>query len=88
MELSTSLAFTAFPNPTNDMMNLTVNGGTGDLITIKVYDMSGRIVQALTSAYGSDGVNVHFGMSSLKGGLYLIEVNNGEERTTQRVMRN
>jgi hypothetical protein len=88
MELSTSLAFTAFPNPTNDMMNLTVNGGTGDLITIKVYDMSGRIVQALTSAYGSDGVNVHFDMSSLKGGLYLIEVNNGEERTTQRVMRN
>jgi hypothetical protein len=83
-----ALTFTAFPNPTSDIVNLMVNGGSSDLISVNVYDMNGRLVHTQTSAYGSDGVTVHYDMSGLKAGLYLVEVNDGTTRTTQRIMRN
>lgn len=88
MELDENLSFVAYPNPTSDMLNITVNGGSGDLITVNIYDMNGRLVQNLNSAYGTDGVNLHVDMNKFKGGLYLIEVSNGDQRSTQRVLKN
>lgn len=82
------LSMNLFPNPVNDVLNVAVSGSSADLIVVNVYDMSGRVVLSSTSPYGIDGVTHHLDMSSLKFGLYQVEVTCGTERISQRVMRN
>jgi len=85
--LSESFGFTAFPNPVTDNLTLQVAGGSSDLIFINMYDMSGRLVTSMTSPYSEDGVMVNIGTGDLRPGLYLIEAIAGEERITQRIVK-
>jgi hypothetical protein len=85
--LSESFGFTAFPNPVTDNLTLQVAGGSSDLLFINMYDMSGRLVQSATSPYGEDGVTVNISTADLRSGLYLIEAIAGEERISQRIVK-
>lgn len=87
-ESAQQLSINLFPNPANDVLNVNVNGSNADLITINVYDMSGRMVLSANSPYSADGVTHHLDMSGLKFGLYQVEVTCGAERVSQRVLRN
>jgi len=85
--LSESFGFTAYPNPVNDNLTLQLAGGLSDLVVINMYDMSGRMVMSTTSPYGEDGVTVNMSTSALRSGLYLIEAIAGDERITQRIVK-
>jgi len=85
--LSESFGFTAYPNPVNSNLTLQLAGGSSDLVIINLYDMSGRMVLSTTSPYGEDGVSVNISTADLRSGLYLIEAIAGEERITQRIVR-
>jgi hypothetical protein len=85
--LSESFGFTAFPNPVTDNLTLQLAGGLSDLVLVNIYDMSGRMVLSTTSPYGEDGVTVNMSTADLRSGLYLIEAIAGEERVTQRIVK-
>ena len=56
-----------FPNPVKE--TLTVKGVEKDAI-ISLYDMSGKLLQAITSQENSTDINV----SSLQQGIYLLQI--------------
>lgn len=85
--LSESFGFTAYPNPVSSNLTLQFAGGISDIVVINLYDMSGRMVTTTTSPYGEDGVTVNISTADLRSGLYLIEAIAGEERITQRIVR-
>lgn len=85
--LSESFGFTAYPNPVSENLTLQLAGGLSDLVVINMYDMSGRMVMSTTSPYGEDGVTVNMSTADLRAGLYLIEAIAGEERITQRIVK-
>jgi hypothetical protein len=85
--LSESFGFTAYPNPVSENLTLQLAGGLSDLVLVNIYDMSGRLVLNTTSPYGEDGVTVNMSTADLRAGLYLIEAIAGEERVTQRIVK-
>lgn len=85
--LSESFGFTAYPNPVSSNLTLQLAGGSSDLVVINMYDMSGRVVLTTTSPYGEDGVTVNMSTADLRSGLYLVEAIAGEERITQRIVK-
>lgn len=85
--VSENFGLIAYPNPVSEQLTLQFNGGFSDLVLINIYDMSGRVVQSTTSPYSEEGVTVNIGMTGLRSGLYLIEAWAGEERITQRIVK-
>lgn len=60
--------FTVYPNPASDIVNVEVSGK--DISTVKVYDVSGKLVQYAQLKDSGASINV----SILQNGAYVIEV--------------
>jgi len=73
-----------YPNPSPDHFTLRVL--SDDLSTCKliVHDLTGRVVEYMESV--SPGVSVEFG-KQFSGGVYLVEIIQGEERKVLRVVK-
>lgn len=77
-----------YPNPSSGQVTLRMQiENTGDY-TLRVYDMSGRAIETLD--LGNYGVGQHqFDWSapaSLRNGMYIVELSNGTERLTKRLV--
>ena len=70
---------TVYPNPTNGLVNVT--NSSNDVLSINVVDVTGKQIMT-TSVYGNGTVD----LSSFGSGVYLLEMNNGVSRASQRVI--
>lgn len=64
-----------YPNPANDFINLTVDYQTTDVVTMKIYDMYGRLMQNLgnldlTGGQATEKIDV----STIHAGNYILEL--------------
>ncbi|MBS1621926.1 MAG: HYR domain-containing protein, partial [Bacteroidetes bacterium] len=80
---ATSLEATAYPNPTQNYFNLKVRSNKSDNVQIKVFDMAGKLLTVLN---GSVGETYRFG-ERYTSGAYVVEVKQGEQRVTTRVIK-
>ena len=79
-ELKSAVSFNSYPNPANDVINLTVQGSTDN--AIKMIDVLGNIV-----AEEKFGVSKKLDVSQLKNGVYILTVySNGKMVQTKRVV--
>ena len=77
------------PNPTSGELNIELTMEQESIITLKIMDISGRIVKQVQSNtfIGENTVNVN--LSELNAGLYIIQViNNNQLMHTSRITKN
>jgi Secretion system C-terminal sorting domain len=75
-ELPMATSFSAYPNPFNSDVNLAFTLGIADNVTIKIYDLSGKLIDILMdNAFVSEGeTKVEYHASHLARGLYIAEI--------------
>jgi len=87
--VGTEVKFLAWPNPADDIVNLTVVAGNESQVIIKIFDSKGALVkmQKLTAFRGSNQLSVDIG--SLASGIYAFcaEWNNGQMKKTVQVIK-
>lgn len=78
---------TAYPNPFNSSTRISYSLPEAANITIKAYDLSGRLVQTIYSGKQRAGLGeVHFDGSTLPTGMYFVELKAGSLTSRQKVM--
>jgi len=74
--------FSVNPNPFNDRLNIVFNNGDGKRKII-LSDLSGKILEKKESSHGTFTINTH----NLRQGLYLLQVKDGKESYTAKVVK-
>ncbi|MBS1609195.1 MAG: T9SS type A sorting domain-containing protein, partial [Bacteroidetes bacterium] len=78
-----NLEATAYPNPSQTYFNLQVKSSNNSDIEIKVFDMSGKQVDQMR---GAAYETYRFG-NNLVAGTYIVEVRQGNEKITTKVIK-
>ena len=78
-----SFGVNVYPNPSNGQFNVQLSGATSEVVNVRILDAQGRYVKAVRSA--GNGV-ITLG-SDLKAGAYLLEVRQGNNVKTTRVLK-
>ncbi len=82
-----SLAITAFPNPFNPSTVINFDTERTQELSLKVYDLQGRLVQTLAEGQFLAGEHeARFDGSALASGLYLVHLAGEEQSAVQRVL--
>lgn len=79
--------FNLYPNPTDDLVNVEVELVDGATYTLEVLDLSGRAVynRTLSSAEFTNST-LAINTSSFESGIYFVNVTEGENRMTKRLV--
>jgi len=75
--------FTVTPNPSGGLTMLAADQGT-TIKEVRVFDQIGR--EYFKKAYPNGVERAQIDLSSLKGGFYLIQINNGQESKVQQLV--
>jgi hypothetical protein len=84
-----STVFQAYPNPFREQLDIHYELTAPHLVTLKLYDATGRLVANIQDGLQHAGVyNIAFqaSLSGLKSGFYLLKGNFGEVYLTQRIL--
>lgn len=75
-------------NPVNDKLTFSYSSSATQVVDVKVYDMSGRMVMAnkVNSMEGNNLISLPL-KSTFKSGMYVVEVNNGTDRQTTKFVK-
>lgn len=78
---------TVFPNPANNVINVGFYAADRRKASVNIMDMTGRVVATVAGADIKDGSNnIAVGVASLANGIYIIQVDNGVERTARKIV--
>ncbi len=75
--------FTVTPNPSGGLTTLAADAGTS-IKEVRVFDQIGR--EYFKKVYPNGVDRAQIDLSSLKGGFYLIQINNGKESKVQQLV--
>ncbi len=76
--------FEIFPNPSNGVVNLRYAAQKDGMLLVRVYDATGKVVVSENLGVNR-GVNFNtFHLENLDGGMYLMEVLEGNQRFVER----
>ncbi|MEI6950305.1 T9SS type A sorting domain-containing protein [Paraflavisolibacter sp. H34] len=78
------LNVTAYPNPSSTSFQLQLRGGSGKAVTLKVTDALGNVVEQHGNVAANGSLTIG---SALGKGLYLLEVIQGGERQTIKLLK-
>ncbi len=75
-------------NPVNDKLTFNYTSAATQVIDVKIFDMSGRIVanNKVNSLEGSNVISLPLS-STFKAGMYVVEVNNGTELQSSKFVK-
>jgi hypothetical protein len=75
-------------NPVNNKLTFSYTASATQVIDVKVYDMTGRVVlnNKVNSLEGSNMISLPLN-STFKAGMYVIEVNNGTELQSSKFVK-
>ena len=77
----------AYPNPFNPSTKLSFSIDTPSEIQLEIYDVSGKLVNAIAEGPYQSGLHmIDWNASGLSSGMYFIHLVRGSERLTQKVM--
>ena len=72
------------PNPTMGAARVAVASPSDALVTVRVYDVTGRVVATVAEGARLDGRTVEIDTRDLAAGLYLVRADSGAEVATAR----
>jgi hypothetical protein len=79
-EVENNLGLRVFPNPANEVINISLNKDVSATITL--LDISGKVVR--TQAL--NGISTSINTASLNSGVYFVTINDGTSVSTQKVV--
>jgi hypothetical protein len=82
-----SYALSAYPNPFNPTTTVAFTLPAASLVTVNVYDVSGRLVSTLANERFSEGTHhVAFDAAALPTGVYIARMNAGAATMTTKLL--
>lgn len=82
--LSKTIDFKIFPNPTKDILNIDVDGSV-TFQSIAIYNPLGQLIKTLTDSEWSSSSSID--VSALKTGTYFMEINSNQGKTTKKFIK-
>lgn len=84
-----SSAFNIYPNPTTDMVTVELTAATAQTTTVKVYDLTGRLMKQVVSQTEAGTQKVEVSLGEIASGVYTVQVYENEKLThISRVRKN
>jgi hypothetical protein len=78
-----------YPNPTTDLLNIDLYAVTAQNTTVKLLDMSGRVIRQVIAKSAAGMNNIQLSMGELASGVYTLQVFENNTLThTSKVNRN
>jgi len=82
-EIAANTVGRTYPNPASSEVNLDLNLGGNNDVTVQVYDLTGRVVMSEDKGYMSKGNHtLKINTAALVKGMYIYRVNIGTETST------
>lgn len=78
-------SFAIFPNPNNGEFTIKLNSNSGNDIEVDVFDIRGRKI--FKNSYTNTGdFNETVNLNNVQAGMYLVTVNDGNNKITKRII--
>jgi len=75
---------TVFPNPSSDLIAIQIGGLVKDDLSIRLTDLTGRVVKEATINKGS--TIAYFDVQTVYEGTYIVHIANGQNVTTEKII--
>ncbi|MGZ8550411.1 MAG: T9SS type A sorting domain-containing protein, partial [Chitinophagaceae bacterium] len=72
------------PNPSNTFFNLVIKGNNQSLVTVRVFDISGRLIEKQEKIASSSTLQLGYKWIS---GSYIVEVIQGDQRKFMKIIK-
>jgi hypothetical protein len=76
-----------FPNPVDDEFTIEAELKRPGLVTMRLTDALGRVISEVRESYPAGGFRRMFNVNALPPGLYIFELNDGERRLVEKVIK-
>jgi hypothetical protein len=76
-----------YPNPAIDEVRVEISNNEIATYTINVMDMMGKLLQTKSVAKNESTTETSLNIANLPRGMYLIQINNGTERVTKKLIK-
>jgi hypothetical protein len=82
-----NVSMNVFPNPAQQttQLNVQINLNQSTQGAVYLVNMNGQVLQQIKSNFNSGSNNVTFDISTLSSGVYMVQFNNGQNLSSQRV---
>jgi len=77
-----------FPNPSKGEVNIQIQSATNTDVKISLFDIQGRKVFKTSKESNSDLFNTTLDFRKLANGMYLIDIQQGNKKTTKQIIIN
>ncbi|WP_442265259.1 reprolysin-like metallopeptidase [Tenacibaculum sp. ZS6-P6] len=78
--------FSLFPNPSNGRFNISFDVLNTEEVKLRVFDFSGRLVENVAYKNVSNKFTTELDFEKLNSGLYLLQIENGNQQTTKKLI--
>lgn len=79
-----AFAISGYPNPSRSNFNVKIDGASTDKVSVKVTDMTGRLVEQRTNVAANQVLNIG---SNYRAGMYYIEVAQGTSKKQVKLVK-
>lgn len=79
------LAYSVYPNPVTDRLNITPNENWNDRVEIRLVDQFGRVARVVNNPSAVKGQAISINTGDLKPGIYNLTIKNGELMATKQI---
>jgi hypothetical protein len=87
-ELNTNISFHVFPNPANQLANVTISLEENEPMRLSLYDYNGKLVKLLDEGTKTSGNHSYeIDLSTLHNGVYLLVLNTNKQVFTHKIIR-
>ncbi len=83
---SSDMGVSIYPNYTKDIVTISCNFTTNKEVSITAYDMLGRSVYNTSTSINAGGQTESINLEKFGMGYYLIEVDNGSEKISEKIL--
>ncbi len=80
------LSLNIYPNPTSDILNVTINYHKDIHVEVAITSILGEILLKQGAGFGSNKSRAEIDISSLAKGIYFVKVSDGEKLFTQKLI--
>jgi predicted esterase len=83
-----NLSFTAYPNPTTDFITVEFGEGFSQEVLVEMYNLAGHAIISKTYTTDEASLRLDLSSSSIKEGMYILKIKDGDKTYTNRIIKN
>jgi PKD repeat protein len=76
-----------WPNPVEDVIGLSFSSLNNASLSLTIFDLNGRVVRSTNTVVNTGRNDQRINVADLEAGMYLLQITNGEQRTSRRFVK-